>query len=189
MNKQALAFLTMFSLVLMLSVYYVTLPDDTAKTVMKDESGKTVNKDTAKKDTAKSDTSDTKGKTDSTTGAKENESGKESTAASSLQESIDQKKEVEINKNSDIVANADSDEQAKQKALSSIDNLKSQKTLQKSIVDALAKDGYKAAVEINDTTCIVNVFDVKDDKDIAKKILLKTNSLTNNKYLVEVTFK
>ena len=26
MNKQALAFLTMFSLILMLSVYYVTLP-------------------------------------------------------------------------------------------------------------------------------------------------------------------
>ena len=28
MNKQALAFLTMFSLILMLSVYYVTLPAD-----------------------------------------------------------------------------------------------------------------------------------------------------------------
>ena len=30
MNKQALAFLTLFSLILMLSVYYVTLPMDTA---------------------------------------------------------------------------------------------------------------------------------------------------------------
>ena len=28
MNKQALAFLTLFSLILMLSVYYVTLPND-----------------------------------------------------------------------------------------------------------------------------------------------------------------
>ena len=28
MNRQALAFLTMFSLILMLSVYYVTIPDD-----------------------------------------------------------------------------------------------------------------------------------------------------------------
>ena len=33
MNRQALAFLTMFSLILMLSVYYVNLPADTT-TVM-----------------------------------------------------------------------------------------------------------------------------------------------------------
>ena len=38
MNRQALAFLTMFSLILMLSVYYVTLPTDTTS-VMTTESG------------------------------------------------------------------------------------------------------------------------------------------------------
>ena len=38
MNRQALAFLTMFSLILMLSVYYVTLPTDTTS-VMTTENG------------------------------------------------------------------------------------------------------------------------------------------------------
>ena len=38
MNKQALAFLTMFSLILMLSVYYVTLPPDSIS-VMEETDG------------------------------------------------------------------------------------------------------------------------------------------------------
>lgn len=175
MNKQALAFLTMFSLVLMLSVYYVTLPDDSTKTVMKDETGKTLNKET-------------KQTKDRTTSKGETNTSKTDTVAK-LQETIDQKKEVEINKNSEIVANKDSEEQAKKEALSTMDTLNAQKTLQKTIVDALQKDGYKTAVEINDTTCIVNVFDCKKDKAVAKKILQKTSELTNQKYLVEVTFK
>ena len=36
MNKQALAFLTMFSLILMLSVYYVTLPNDNMSVMTQD---------------------------------------------------------------------------------------------------------------------------------------------------------
>lgn len=178
MNKQALAFLTMFSLILMLSVYYVTLPSDGTKTVMKEETAKknksiadtTKKTDTSKDSDAKSDTS-------------------QSSGVVKLQESIDQKKEVEINKNNEVVANDTSDETAKKDALSKIDILKAQQTLQKTVVDALTKDGYKTAVEISDSTCIVNVFEQKDDSKVAKAVLMKTSSVTNNKYLIEVTFK
>ena len=44
MNKQALAFLTMFSFVLMLSVYYVTLPDDQVTASIQNTSEKEVAK-------------------------------------------------------------------------------------------------------------------------------------------------
>lgn len=36
MKKQAIAFFTMFSLILMLSIYYITLPNETANTKHKD---------------------------------------------------------------------------------------------------------------------------------------------------------
>lgn len=179
MNKQALAFLTMFSLVLMLSVYYVTLPDDSTKTVMKDESGKTIKSDNAKKKTVKEDN----------TSKKQDKKTTNSNAVSKLQDNINQKKEVEINKNNDIVANASSDDGTKEEALTKIDRLKEQTALQKNVVDALTKKGFKTAVEINDTTCIVNVFEHKDDKETAKKILVATNEIINSKYLIEVTFK
>lgn len=176
MNKQALAFLTMFSMVLMLSVYYVTLPSDSTKSVMKEETGSKANstvsktKDTSKTSEQKSDTS-------------------KKDQASTLQAEINQKKEVEMNKQSEIVANANSDEASKSAALATIDALKQQKALQKTLSDGLKKDGYKTAVEINDTTCIISVFDQKEDKSIAKKILVSATTLTNNKYLIEVAFK
>ena len=176
MNKQALAFLTMFSMVLMLSVYYVTLPNDDVKSVMKQEAS-------SKKDSSVSKTKDT------SKNSKQKSDTSKKNKATTLQEEIDQKKESEINKQSQIVANTNSDDATKSAALAAIDTLKQQKNLQKTVMDGLVKAGYNSAVEINDTTCIVNVFDQKNDKALAKKILVKTAALTNNKYLIEVAFK
>lgn len=177
MNKQALAFLTMFSLVLMLSVYYVTLPDDAVKSVMKEEKQpKAATQNVVKKGNKKADTSITKKEV-------------APDALKTLQNTIDQRKDAQINKYSETIANASSDDQAKKAAIAGTDNVKQQIQLQKTVVDALGGEGYKTAVEINDTTCIVSVFDQKDDKSIAKKILVKATNLTNNKYLVEVAFK
>ena len=61
--------------------------------------------------------------------------------------------------------------------------------MQKSVVDLLKKDGYQTAVEINGDTCIISVFEQKDDKNIAKTIMQKAQDATNHKYLMEVTFK
>ncbi|MEG1474520.1 MAG: stage III sporulation protein AH [Longicatena sp.] len=166
MNKQALAFLTMFSLVLMLSVYYVTLPTD-SKSVMSEK---------------RASTSDNKKES-------ETKSTSESKAVTNLQTAINQKKDTEINKQSDIVANAQSDEAKKQSALTTIDTLKAQVSEQEAVVQALTKAGYKNAVEIQKTSCIVTIFEQKDEKSIAQKVMQKASELTNNKYLIEVTFK
>lgn len=176
MNKQALAFLTMFSMILMLSVYYVTLPSDNVKSVMKDENTKQDSKTVSKRE----DTSKKADKKKATVTSDE---------AQKLQTVINQKKDSEINKHSEVIANEGANEDAKKQALAKLDVVKQQKTLQQTIVDALLKEGYKTAIEINDTTCMVNVFEQKNDKTIAKQILLKTSELTNNNYLMEVAFK
>lgn len=183
MNKQALAFLTMFSLVLMLSVYYVTLPADSA-TVMKEENAK---EKTANKDANKKEEKEETPKSEETNKQEENTSKENKVVA--LQEDIDQKKDEEINKNSSVVGDSKSDEAKKKAALATIDELKSEKTMQQDISTALKKEKFNTAVEIKDGTCIVSVFDQKDDKDVAKKIMNKTSEITNNKYLIEVTFK
>ena len=179
MNKQALAFLTMFSLVLMLSVYYVTLPSDSTSVVTKDSSK---NQENASKQSEENANTSNEAKNDSKQEVKTD-------AAASLQEEINQNLDASINKNSEIIANKDSKEEEKQSALEAMDTLKSQKELQTAIKEALLKDKINVAVEIKDTTCTISVFDQKDDKALATSIMKTANSLTNNKYLIEVTFK
>lgn len=183
MNKQALAFLTMFSLILMLSVYYVTLPSDT--TSVMEETTATV-KEEAKEETNSTDkTADTEEKQES----KEDTSETAKSDATTLQTTIDEKKDEEINRSSSVIADTKSNDEEKKTALAVIDELKDAKSLQKSVVELLQKEGYQTAVEISENTCIVTVFEQKDDKNIAKKIMQKANEATNNKYLLEVTFK
>lgn len=159
MNRQALAFLTLFSLILMLSVYYVTLPPD-ATSVMSEQDQQ----------------------------PKEEISENEN-ARTSLQEEADKKKDEEINKNSNIVSSPDNSDADKQKALETIDQLKDAKALQDEIVKALSDAGYMAAVEINDQTCIVSIFEQEESKELAKSIMKLVNSKVKDQYLVEVTFK
>ncbi len=164
MNKQALAFLTMFSLILMLSVYYVTLPSDTT-TVMKETD---VTKESAK--------------------VKEKNTSKVN-EADQLQEKINEKKDEEMNKQSSHVADKKKNEDEKKDALEQIDALSEEKKLQQKIIDELAKDHIKCAVEIKETTCIITVFEQKDDAKLANKIMQKANKITNQKYFLEVAFK
>lgn len=156
MNKQALAFLTLFSLILMLSVYYVTLPADTT-TVMN-------NNKTSQKAETKND-------------------------AEKLKKKADEKKDKEINSNSDVVSSPETSEQEKQEALKKIESLKDTKEIEQALIDGLKKAGYTSAVEISDNTCKVTVFDQKNDKEIAKKVMQYVYDVTKGKYLTEVSFK
>ena len=88
-----------------------------------------------------------------------------------------------------MVADTKSDDSAKKEALAAIDEMKDEKSMQKSVADLLKKDGYQTAVEINGDTCIISVFEQKDDKNVAKTIMQKAQEATNHKYLMEVTFK
>lgn len=187
MNKQALAFLTMFSLVLMLSVYYVTLPADST-TVMREDGTKDKTSSKDVKENAKEKVVQ-KEKKQNEEGNKQQENTSKGQKVVALQENIDQKKDEEINKNSSVVGDSKSDETKKKEALATIDELKSEKDTQLEIATALKKDKYEVAVEIHDATCIITVFNQKDDKEIAKKIMKKTSDIINNKYFIEVTFK
>lgn len=159
MNKQALAFLTLFSLILMLSVYYVTLPTST-ETVMNQNPEQTEEKST--------DTSEQR---------------------TSLQEEATKKKDDEITKNSNTVSSPESSDADKQKAIETIDALKEAKTMQDEVAKSLNDAGYMSAVEIMDGTCIVTVFDQEEDAKTAKKIMNIVQEKVNQQYLVEVTFK
>lgn len=173
MNKQALAFLTMFSLILMLSVYYVTLPPDSIS-VMEEADGSKEETNISDEQEKEEDTSTSKN---------------EQTDSDKLQEEINQKKEEELLKQSSVVADANSNDDKKKDALSTIDQLKDEQSLQKTVADGLKNEGYQSAVEIHEGTCVVSIFEQKDDADLAKKIMNKAYELTNHKYLVELTFK
>lgn len=164
MNRQALAFLTMFSLILMLSVYYVTLPSDTTS-VMSTENGE--------------DLSDKQEQTED----------EHVNDAQTLQQEITSKKEEEIKKNSDIVSSTESNETQKQEALETIDVLKSDQATSEEVKKALQDAGFHAAVEIGEGTCKISVFESDDNEENAKAIMKTANEKTENKYLIEVTFK
>lgn len=164
MNRQALAFLTMFSLILMLSVYYVTLPSDTTS-VMSTENGE--------------DLSD----------KQEQNEDEHVNDAQTLQQEITSKKEEEIKKNSDIVSSTESNETQKQEALETIDVLKSDQATSEEVKKALQDAGFNAAVEIGEGTCKISVFESDDNEENAKAIMKIANEKTENKYLIEVTFK
>lgn len=164
MNRQALAFLTMFSLILMLSVYYVTLPSDTTS-VMSTENGE--------------DLSDQKKPTED----------EHVNDAQSLQQEITSKTKEEIKKNSDIVSSTESNETQKQEALETIDTLKSTQAEAEQLKAALQEAGFNAAIEITEGTCKINVFESEDKEENAKAIMKTASEKTENKYLIEVTFK
>lgn len=161
MNRQALAFLTMFSLILMLSVYYVTLPSDTT-TVMSTESGEELS--------------------DSKTEEEVND-------AEQLQSEITSKQEEEIKKHSEVVSSTESTEAEKQEALQTIDELKNDQTMINDLKQACSDAGFTCAIEMKDGTCKINVFDSEDNEDNAKSIMKIANDQLQSKYLIEVTFK
>lgn len=165
MNRQALAFLTMFSLILMLSVYYVTLPADTTS-VMSTQEGENL----------------TEGKQDTSEKEQVNDAEK-------LQQEISAKNDEEVRKNSDIVSSNDSSDAQKQDALETIDALKSDKAIAEEIKKGLEDAGFMAAVEVSEGTCKISVFDQEDTAENAQKIMKIANPKTENKYLIEVTFK
>lgn len=106
-----------------------------------------------------------------------------------MQEEIDKKKDSEINKNSSVLSKGDADETAKKQALTTMEELKDDKEMQQKVAQALSKEKLNVAVEIKDNTCIVNVFDKKDEKKLANEIMKTVSEVTNQKYFIEVTFK
>lgn len=164
MNKQALAFLTLFSLILMLSVYYVTLPNDVTA-VVSENSGEPAKK--------QQDTSQTQG---------EEELAK-------LQDTITQGLNEKLNEAKAVVADAQSSEEEKKDALNTIEELEQVQQQQQQIQAKLKELGYESAVEISDGTCRITLYDVEESEDAVHQAMNAAYGVAKDNYLLEVTFK
>ena len=162
MNKQALAFLTLFSLILMLSVYYVTLPNDVTAVI---------SEDTQEQEKNQTDTS-----------KQEDEGG-------TLQDTIIQKIDEQLHEASSVMADKNSSESEKQAALSALEQLEKTKEEQQQIQDLLKEQGFSSAVEISDGTCRITLYDCEEKKENVNKAMNIAYLIVKQKYLLEVTFK
>ena len=176
MNKQALAFLTMFSLILMLSVYYVTLPNDNMSVMTQD--GKAQSEAMMEEENKEENKENTK----------ETEE-KNTDEVLALQEEIEKKEDEEIHKQETIVSKDNTSSEDKQNAVAKMESIKDAKELQKKIVEALKQQNIKSAVEITDKNCIINVFNMENNMENAKKAMNADYSITKDAYFIEVVFK
>lgn len=176
MNKQALAFLTMFSLILMLSVYYVTLPNDNMSVMTQD--GKAQSEAMMEEENKEENKENTK----------ETEE-KNTDEVLALQEEIEKKEDEEIHKQETIVSKDNTSSEDKQNAVTKMESIKDAKELQKKIVEALKQQNIKSAVEITDKNCIINVFNMENNMENAKKAMNAAYSITKDAYFIEVVFK
>ena len=176
MNKQALAFLTMFSLILMLSVYYVTLPNDNMSVMTQD--GKAQSEAMMEEENKEENKENTK----------ETEE-KNTDEVLALQEEIEKKEDEEIHKQETIVSKDNTSSEDKQNAVAKMESIKDAKELQKKIVEALKQQNIKSAVEITDKNCIINVFNMENNMENAKKAMNAAYSITKDAYIIEVVFK
>lgn len=172
MNKQALAFLTMFSLILMLSVYYVTLPNDNMSVMTQDGKAQS---EAMMEEENKENTKETE--------------EKNTDEVLALQEEIEKKEDGEIHKQETIVSKDNTSSEDKQNAVAKMESIKDAKELQKKIVEALKQQNIKSAVEITDKNCIINVFNMENNMENAKKAMNAAYSITKDAYFIEVVFK
>lgn len=160
MNKQATAFLTMFSLILMLSVYYVTLPSGEEVVVQEDEREQEEVMNQADENT--------------------NED---------MQSTITSKQEEELYKHNSVISDIESSEEEKQNALNTIEQMKANMQIQQQIQETLTAEGFQSAIEIDGDTCKVVILESEDTAENANLIMKKAYEISEGRYFIEVSFK
>lgn len=164
MKKQALAFLTLFSLILMLSVYYVTLPSDVTS-VMSDTAQEEQDADAQGQQTQPEETS------------------------AAMQEEIAARMSEKLNEAQAVMADSASGEAEKEAALQTIEENETISQLQQQMIDHLKEKGWDCAVEISDGVCRVTLFGQEEAKETVTQVMNETYSVLNGNYLIEVAFK
>lgn len=164
MKKQALAFLTLFSLILMLSVYYVTLPSDVTS-VMSDTAQEEQDADAQAQQTQPEETS------------------------AAMQEEITARMSEKFNEAQAVMADSASGEAEKEAALQTIEENETISQLQQQTIDHLKEKGWDCAVEISDGVCRVTLFGQEEAKETVTQVMNETYSVLNGNYLIEVAFK
>lgn len=159
-NKQNLWFATLFSLILILGVYYLKI-DDTAKSVLK-------NVDPKEKEIVEINSSD---------------------VLVSLEVEKEEEKQKLISKYEDILLSESSSIEEKNTAYENIQNLNN-KTSTEDKIKALIKKEFTldSCVKINDTSITITINKKEHNKNLANNIIRKVQELFEKEQYITVKF-
>ncbi len=211
-NKQNLWFLTLFSLILVLSVYYVTMPNDLLLTnngavgskkneqtsVSKDtNTGTTKNEDTKKDDMKSTTTKDNKDNKDTNTTTKDNKTDnnttvtiKESETLEALRVSLNQEREAEKTKLQSLLTNSSATSEEKNNAYEKLQEINTV-TSEEATLEKKLKEKYKMSVfvKIENKEITVVVDNDKHDTTLANNIMRSVQENFKEKRYITVQFK
>jgi len=210
-NKQNLWFLTLFSLILVLSVYYVTMPNDLLLTnngavgskkneqtsVSKDTNTDTTKNENTKKDDMKSTTTkDNKDNKDTNTTTKDNKDNnttvtiKESETLEALRVSLNQEREAEKTKLQSLLTNSSATSEEKNNAYEKLQEINTV-TSEEATLEKKLKEKYKMSVfvKIENKEITVVVDNDKHDTTLANNIMRSVQENFKEKRYITVQFK
>lgn len=210
-NKQNLWFLTLFSLILVLSVYYVTMPNDLLLTnngavgskkneqtsVSKDiNTDTTKNEDTKKDDMKSTTTKDNKDNKDTNTTTKDNKDNnttvtiKESETLEALRVSLNQEREAEKTKLQSLLTNSSATSEEKNNAYEKLQEINTV-TSEEATLEKKLKEKYKMSVfvKIENKEITVVVDNDKHDTTLANNIMRSVQENFKEKRYITVQFK
>lgn len=198
-NKQNLWFLTLFSLILVLSVYYVTMPNDLLLTnngaagskkneqtsVSKDTNTDTTKNEDTKKDDMKSTTTKDN-KTDNNTTV----TIKESETLEALRVSLNQEREAEKTKLQSLLTNSSATSEEKNNAYEKLQEINTV-TSEEATLEKKLKEKYKMSVfvKIENKEITVVVDNDKHDTTLANNIMRSVQENFKEKRYITVQFK
>lgn len=198
-NKQNLWFLTLFSLILVLSVYYVTMPNDLLLTnngavgskkneqtsVSKDTNTDTTKNEDTKKDDMKSTTTKDN-KTDNNTTV----TIKESETLEALRVSLNQEREAEKTKLQSLLTNSSATSEEKNNAYEKLQEINTV-TSEEATLEKKLKEKYKMSVfvKIENKEITVVVDNDKHDTTLANNIMRSVQENFKEKRYITIQFK
>ena len=189
MKKQTIWLLTMLSLVVVLSVYYVTTPDNlkTTSFMNMNNSTNTDSLDSTPKDTKKTD-SNTDSKTNtSKQNGKETASQENSTSEVFLKQRMEQEDQRSqlIDEYKATVDSATASAQEKSEAFTNMNELQKLTALESDVETMIKEAGYKDALVRSDKDEVkVDVTSAKPSRKAANDIIQMTRSVLGEKLVV-----
>ncbi|MES9682223.1 stage III sporulation protein AH [Bacillus sp. AFS001701] len=192
MKKQTIWLLTMLSLVVVLSVYYVTTPDNlkTTSFMNMNNSTNTDSLDSTPKDTKKTDSktdtskqnSDTTKQNDKETASKENSTSE--VFLKQRMEQEDQRSQL-IDEYKATVDSATASAQEKSEAFTNMNELQKLTALESDVESMIKEAGYKDALVRSDKDEVkVDVTSAKPSRKAANDIIQMTRSVLGEKLVV-----
>lgn len=198
-NKQNLWFLTLFSLILVLSVYYVTMPNDLLLTnngavdSKKNEQtsvSKDTNKDPTKNEDAKKNDTKTTTSKDNKTDNNTTVTIKEGETLEALRVSLNQEREAEKTKLQSLLTNSSATSEEKNNAYEKLQEINTV-TSEEATLEKKLKEKYKMSVfvKIENKEITVVVDNDKHDTTLANNIMRSVQENFKEKRYITVQFK